>query len=235
MSPYLCGTLFIFNLFDFIIRVNYFYTAMKQKTKLRSLIFCLIILNLYSANLFAGKKKKLTVLNFPAKGVSGVYANTVRNKIEERIFETGRFRIYSLEQIRVILEKKNISISNASNVDAREIERIAGLDWVIVGSLKKDDRIKITVWLVDIQKKQTLLSENETVNSPKDIKATAAELSKRLIRKMLLILENKFDSASQQKNMLTFVDGYYMYPFSGFGRLVNSVMAFPLAFRKRMC
>jgi TolB-like protein len=204
-----------------------------KKTKTSFQALCIISIIFIASALFAMdkkpsdkriEKKRIAVFDFAANNTAPEYAKIVRNFVETSLFATNDFRLIEREHIEKVLREKNIKVApSADTSKAVILGRSLSADFIIVGSIDKLEKYRITLRVVEIEKGEILAAYTRDFSSRDEIDTISDKFAKRIsadIRQYLKkgSLNRGFYDAHDLNLSLRF---NYIYPLGSLGSMVN--------------
>lgn len=198
--------------------------------------------NIFASNLNQNQKmKSIAVLEFGVQGLPAGIQKITQDIIEGTILNSNYFRIFLTNEIRVMLKKKKLQLTRNRKKNAFKIGKKIQVDYLVVGMVEKKEKIKISMWLLDIKKKQILVSDDISLVSLRNFHAISGKLSERFLEKILIFLDYKKENLfNQAKSLQIFFKSSYLGPrddfksMSSFGWGITPSLLFHHAFFKNI-
>ena len=133
-------------------------------------IFFLTFL-LFINNVYAGKRIKIAVLDFSAKGVDKFLAEAIVENLITSLIDSNTFDIVERSQLNKLMKELSLQNSDDFNDELRkELGNLLGVELVILGSVTKiGDNITINTRGVDVETGIAKFAKNLITNSENDI------------------------------------------------------------------
>ena len=142
--------------------------------------------------LFA-QKKNIAVLQFDAENVSTSEAKILTNRLNDELFNFGKFTVIERAQIEPVLKEQGFQQSGCvSSECAVEAGKLLGVDQIVTGSIGKiGSYYTVSARMIDVQTGEVLKNSKRDISGSIDLilrntmKVLAAELSDiRVIKKV---------------------------------------------------
>ena len=140
--------------------------------------------------LFA-QKKNIAVLQFDAENVSTSEAKILTNRLNDELFNFGKFTVIERAQIEPVLEEQGFQQSGCvSSECAVEAGKLLGVDQIVTGSIGKiGSYYTVSARMIDVQTGEVLKNSSRDISGSIDLilrntmKVLAAELSGIRVKK----------------------------------------------------
>ena len=140
--------------------------------------------------LFA-QKKNIAVLQFDAENVSTSEAKILTNRLNDELFNFGKFTVIERAQIEPVLKEQEFQQSGCvSSECAVEAGKLLGVDQIVTGSIGKiGSYYTVSARMIDVQTGEVLKNSSRDISGSIDLilrntmKVLAAELSGIRVKK----------------------------------------------------
>ena len=140
--------------------------------------------------LFA-QKKNIAVLQFDAENVSTSEAKILTNRLNDELFNFGKFTVIERAQIEPVLKEQGFQQSGCvSSECAVEAGKLLGVDQIVTGSIGKiGSYYTVSERMIDVQTGEVLKNSSRDISGSIDVilrntmKILAAELSDIRVKK----------------------------------------------------
>ena len=141
--------------------------------------------------LFA-QKKNIAVLQFDAENVSTSEAKILTNRLNDELFNFGKFTVIERAQIEPVLKEQGFQQSGCvSSECAVEAGKLLGVDQIVTGSIGKiGSYYTVSARMIDVQTGEVLKNSSRDISGSIDLilrntmKVIAAELSGIRVKKV---------------------------------------------------